>query len=182
MKGKDGKSLEDSFFDRFDELDELTSIVMKNRAGIRKINESEYLAIVVSNQPVIARGECSFEEVDEMFKKIETLLGNKGVFLDGIYYCPHHPHSGYEGEVKELKITCDCRKPAIGLLKQAEEKFNLDLRKCYMIGDSNLDMKTAQNANIPAIRVKSDLIEEDCCYGKMVDTLSEAIDIIIDKK
>lgn len=151
--------------------------------AIRKVNQSGYLAIVVSNQPVIARGDCSFDDVDEMFKKIETVLGEEGVYLDAIYYCPHHPHSGYEGEIKELKIVCDCRKPGLGLLKQAEEKFNLDLSKCYMIGDSNLDMKTAQNANMPAIRVKSDLIEDEVYdYGKSVETLSEAVDIILNKK
>lgn len=150
--------------------------------AIRKINESGYLAIVVSNQPVIARGECTFDEVDEMFRKIETTLGKDGVYLDGIYYCPHHPHSGYEGEVKELKIVCDCRKPSIGLLKQAEERFNLDLSKCYMIGDSNLDMRTAENANMHAVRVKSDLVEEEVYnYGEYAETLSQAVEIILNK-
>lgn len=129
--------------------------------AIGKINQSEYLAIVISNQPVIARGECSFEEQENIMNKMEKLLGDKGVYLDGIYYCPHHPHSGYEGEVKELKIKCDCRKPGIGLIKQAVDDFNLDLSKCFIVGDSNIDILTGKNANIPAIRVKSDLVEEN---------------------
>ena len=128
--------------------------------AIELINKSEYLAIAVSNQPVIARGEASFEDVDNMFCKIETLLGEEGAYLYGIYYCPHHPHSGYEGEVKALKIDCDCRKPKIGLLKQAEKNFNLDLSQCYIIGDSNLDIQTGLNAGIKTIRVKTGVSEE----------------------
>lgn len=83
--------------------------------AIRKINESGYLAIVTTNQPVIARGEVSFEELEEIHNKMETLLGKEGAYLDAIYYCPHHPHKGYEGERPELKIECDCRKPKPGM-------------------------------------------------------------------
>lgn len=128
--------------------------------ALKLINKSEYLAIVVSNQPVIARGECTFEQVDTIMNKLETELGKDGAFLDGIYYCPHHPHSGYEGEVKELKIVCGCRKPNIDLLKKAEQDFNLDLSKCYIIGDSNVDINTGINAGIPQIKVSSELKEE----------------------
>ncbi len=128
--------------------------------AIRKINESGYLAILVTNQPVIARGECSFEELDNMFNKIETLLGKEGAYLDAIYYCPHHPHSGFEGEVKELKINCNCRKPKTGMLEAASRDFNLDLSKCYVIGDGNADVLLAKNVGIKSIRVKSALKED----------------------
>lgn len=123
--------------------------------AIKLINKSEYLAIIVSNQPVIARGDASFDDVDEIFKKIETLLGRQGAFIDGIYYCPHHPDSGYAGEIKSLKIECDCRKPKIGMLLNAVDDFNLDLEKCIIIGDSNRDILTGKNANIKTIRVLS---------------------------
>ena len=147
--------------------------------AIKTINRSEYLAIVVSNQPVIARGDSTFEQVDEMFNKIETLLGKEGAYLDGIYYCPHHPHSGYDGEVKELKIECDCRKPKIGMLKQAEVDFNLDLTKCYIIGDSNADIQTGINAGIKQIRVKSEHNEEEKVEPTYrAENLYEAVNII----
>ena len=79
--------------------------------GIKLINESGYLAIVVTNQPVIARGEVTVDELQEIHNKMETLLGEHGAFVDKIYFCPHHPDSGFEGEIKELKIKCKCRKP-----------------------------------------------------------------------
>ena len=84
--------------------------------AIKKINASGYLAIVVTNQPVIARGEVTFQELEEIHNKMETLLGKDGTYLDAIYYCPHHPHRGYEGERPELKIDCNCRKPKPGML------------------------------------------------------------------
>lgn len=128
--------------------------------AIKKINASGYLAIIVSNQPVIARGECSFSEVNAMFDKIETLLGKSGAYIDGIYYCPHHPHSGFDGEVKELKIKCNCRKPEIGMLRRAEKDFNLDLSKCIMIGDGEIDVKTGKNADIPTVLVRTGIKED----------------------
>ena len=93
--------------------------------AIKKINESGYLTIVVTNQPVIARGEVSFEELDEIHNRMETLLGKAGAYIDGLYYCPHHPHKGYEGERPELKIECECRKPKPGMLIKAAEDFNI---------------------------------------------------------
>ena len=114
--------------------------------AIRAINNSGYLAIVVTNQPVIARGEMTFGELDEIHNKMETLLGYDGAYLDGIYFCPHHPHKGYDGEVPELKIDCDCRKPKPGMLLQAAEDFNIDLSLSWMIGDSENDILAGKAA------------------------------------
>src|SRR5574344_353394 len=104
--------------------------------AIKKISQTGYLAIVVTNQPVIARGEVTWEELNEIHKKMATLLGKKGAYVDGIYICPHHPDKGFEGERPEYKIDCDCRKPKPGLLLQAAKDFNIDLAQSYMIGDS----------------------------------------------
>lgn len=114
--------------------------------AVKKINESGYLAIVVSNQPVIARGEVSLEELKEIHNKMETLLGTDGAYLDAIYFCPHHPHKGYEGERPEYKIDCDCRKPKPGLILKAAEDFNIDLSKSFMIGDMETDVLCGKNA------------------------------------
>jgi len=106
---------------------------------IKKINKSGYLAICVTNQPVIARGEVTFSGLDDIHAKMETLLGEKGAYLDDIFVCPHHPDTGYVGEIKELKFVCECRKPNIGMFIRAIEKYNIDIKKSIMVGDSETD-------------------------------------------
>lgn len=114
--------------------------------AIRYINEKGYLAIVVTNQPVIARNLCSLEELDFIHAKLETLLGHERAYVNAIYYCPHHPDSGYPEERKEYKIKCDCRKPAPGMLLKAANDWNIDLSQSYMIGDRPSDVKAGENA------------------------------------
>ena len=116
--------------------------------AIRQINHSGYLCIVVSNQPIIARGDCTFQELQAIHDKMETLLGKEGAFVDAIYYCPHHPDKGFEGERPEYKIECTCRKPKPGLLLQAAKDWNIDLSESYMIGDSERDIQAGKNAGI----------------------------------
>ena len=125
--------------------------------AIKLINQSGYLAIVVTNQPVIARGEVTWEELNMIHKKMATLLGKEGAYVDGIYICPHHPDKGFEGERPEYKIDCDCRKPKPGLLLQAAKDFNIDLSESYMIGDSHRDVEAGENAGVK----KSIKVEEN---------------------
>lgn len=132
--------------------------------AIRKINESGYLAIVVTNQPVVARGEVSFAELEEIHNKMETLLGKEGAYLDAIYYCPHHPHRGYVGERPELKVECECRKPNPGLFLKAAENFNIDLAQSWMVGDGEKDIKSGINAGCKTVLLGNDT--ED--YGQTV--------------
>ncbi len=115
-------------------------------AAIRKINASGYLAIVATNQPVIARGEVTVAQLEEIHNKMETLLGAEGAYLDGIYYCPHHPHKGYAGEIPALKIECECRKPKAGMLLKAANDFNIDLSQSWMVGDGENDVLCGRNA------------------------------------
>lgn len=138
--------------------------------AIKKINNSGYLAIVVTNQPVIARGEVTFDELTEIHNKMETLLGNEGAFLNAIYFCPHHPDKGFEGEVTELKIDCECRKPKPGMLLEAANEFNIDLRKSWMIGDGENDTKAGEAAGCRWLRI-----------GKDCKNLKEAIDRILEE-
>ena len=127
--------------------------------AIKKINASGYLVIVVTNQPVIARGEVSFKQLQEIHNKMETLLGQEGAYIDGIYFCPHHPHKGYEGEIPELKFDCECRKPKPGMLIQAAEDFNIDLNRSWMVGDGENDIKAGTAAGC-----RTALINENCPY------------------
>lgn len=121
-------------------------LIPEAAATIREINHSGYLAIVVSNQPVVARGDCTFAELQTIHNKMETLLGKEGVFVDAIYYCPHHPDKGFEGERPDYKFDCDCRKPKPGLLLQAAKDWNIDLSASYMIGDTERDVAAGNAA------------------------------------
>ena len=121
--------------------------------AIRKINASGYLAIVVTNQPVIARGEVTEDHLREIHNKMETLLGQEGAYVDAIYYCPHHPDKGFEGEIPELKIDCDCRKPKPGMILQAAKDFNIDLENSWMIGDGENDIRAGTAAGCHTARV-----------------------------
>lgn len=127
--------------------------------AIRRINRSGYLAIVVTNQPVIARGDVTFEELDEIHAKMETLLGEQGAYIDAIYCCPHHPDKGFAGEVPELKIECECRKPKPGLLLQTAKDFNIDLESSWMIGDSERDVLAGKQAGCRTILLQGSLLD-----------------------
>lgn len=137
--------------------------------AIRKINESGYLAIVVSNQPVIARGEVTVEQLDEIHKKMMTLLGNEGAYVDAIYYCPHHPDSGYDGEIKELKIKCKCRKPEPGMLYQAQEDYNIDLSQSWMVGDSSNDIEAGKRAGVSTCLLGDECFGQDVCVRSLLE-------------
>ena len=138
--------------------------------AIKTINKSGYLAIVVTNQPVIARGDCTFEELQIIHDKMETELGKVGAFVDAIYVCPHHTDKGFEGERPEYKCNCDCRKPKPGLLLQAAKDFNIDLLESYMIGDSHRDVEAGENAGV----MKSVKVEENKENG-LLETLRQLL-------
>ena len=129
--------------------------------AIRKINESEFLAIVITNQPVIARNMCSIEELNYIHATIETFLGKENAYLNAVYYCPHHPDKGYPEERIEYKINCDCRKPKPGMIFQAAKDWNIDLSKSYFIGDSDIDIEAGNNAGV----YESIKIEQNQDYG-----------------
>lgn len=121
--------------------------------AIRKINLSGHLAIVVTNQPVIARGEITFAALQEIHNKMETLLGQQGAFIDKIYFCPHHPHKGYKGEIPKLKKICDCRKPKPGMILQAVKDLNIDLNQSWMVGDGENDIKAGKSAGCKTVLI-----------------------------
>jgi D-glycero-D-manno-heptose 1,7-bisphosphate phosphatase len=118
--------------------------------AIRKINSAGYLAIVITNQPVIARGEASLEDLDLIHRKMETELGKAGAYVDDIFFCPHHPDKGFAGERPEYKIDCDCRKPKPGMILKAAEKYNIDLAQSYMVGDDIKDVQAGLAAGCKA--------------------------------
>lgn len=145
--------------------------------AIHLINSSSYLAIVVTNQPVIARGEVTTNELNIIHKKMDTLLGKEGAYIDSLYYCPHHPDKGFEGEVSELKFDCNCRKPKSGMLYQAVNDFNIDLTLSWIIGDSKSDIQTGKNAGCKTILISDD--NSDYGQDYSVNSLLDGIETIL---
>lgn len=142
--------------------------------AIKRINESGFIAIVITNQPVIARGEVTISQLDQIHMKLETLLGKQGAYLDGLYYCPHHPDRGFEGEVVELKINCDCRKPKPGLIHRAVADFNISLEDSWMIGDGKNDVDCGRNAGCKTALIGTEDYGQDVTAGSLL-TAVEAI-------
>ena len=151
--------------------------------ALKRINESPFLAVCITNQPVVARGETTLAELTEIHHKMEVLLGEKGSYLNGLYFCPHHPDKGFEGEVPELKIDCDCRKPKIGLLLKAKADFNIDLEKSWFVGDTHQDVQTGINAHCKTILITTGDPNPARKYADakpdfICRDLAEAVDII----
>ncbi len=151
--------------------------------AVAKINASSFLTIVATNQPVIARGEVTIAQLDEIHKKMETELGKNGAYFDDIFYCPHHPDKGYSGEIPELKIDCNCRKPKIGMLEKAAEKYNIDLSSSWYIGDTTMDIHTGKNANMKTVLLQTGEAGQDKKYDIKPDytanNLLEAVNYIM---
>lgn len=143
--------------------------------AIKKINLSGYLAIVATNQPVIARGEVTYDELQEIHNKMETLLGRQGAYIDKIYFCPHHPHKGYKGERTELKIDCECRKPKPGMLLKAAEDYNIELSQSWMIGDGVNDIKAGKTAGSKTVLVGTGDYGQDVTAANLL----KAVEIIL---
>lgn len=183
------------FFDRdgvvskeVDQLSRIEDFKIYNFSpkAIKAINNSDYLSIIITNQPMIAKGFLREDDLKEIHKKLETELGLKGAKIDAIYYCPHHPERGFAGERSELKIKCKCRKPEIGLLLKAKKDFNIDFKKSYFIGDTTSDILAGKRAGCKTILVKTGYGGKDGLFSVKPDFLAnnlfEAIDIIIPKK
>lgn len=152
-------------------------IVLKEKVAqaIKKINQSAYLTIVITNQPVIARGDCSLEMLDKIHGHMETLLGEEGAYIDDLFFCPHHPDKGFSGEVLEYKINCSCRKPKPGMILQAAEKYGIDLSQSYMIGDGDWDMQAALAAGCIPIGINTQGIYGEKVYTSVYDAVEHIL-------
>lgn len=152
--------------------------------SVQRLNLAEWRTILVTNQPVIARGEITKAELKVIHSKLEWELAKKGAYLDRILYCPHYPKNGFQGEVPELKIVCNCRKPAPGMIINATSELNIDLNESWLIGDSTADLGAAKNAGISSILVKTGKGGLDRCYAFsgeiVVNNFEEAVNFILD--
>jgi D-glycero-D-manno-heptose 1,7-bisphosphate phosphatase len=139
-------------------------------ALIKRFNEAGYLVLVVTNQPVLSRGELTSEGLDQIHASIDEQLTKHGAYIDDYFICPHHPDDGFLGEISELKIVCECRKPKIGLISQSLMKYNLDFEHAIMLGDTWRDEELAAKIGVTYYSVDRNSSSED-----EIDALIEKI-------
>ncbi|RPI74978.1 MAG: HAD family hydrolase [Desulfobacteraceae bacterium] len=119
--------------------------------AIKLLNQNHFPAIIVTNQSGVARGYYPIGLVYEVHALLKTQLARCQAGVDGIYFCPHYT----QGKLAEYAVQCNCRKPAIGLIEQACQDFEIDLIHSYMIGDTCSDMELAHNAGLKGIMVRT---------------------------
>jgi mannose-1-phosphate guanylyltransferase/phosphomannomutase len=124
-------------------------------AALRRARAAGLLAVAVTNRPQVAKGLVTFEGLDHILGRLEALLAEDGGVLDRIYACPHHPQSGFPGEIAALKIACECRKPGTLLLRQALADLPIDRPRSMLIGDSLRDIGAARGIGIWAYGVRT---------------------------
>lgn len=151
--------------------------------ALKQINQSDYKAIIVTNQSVIARNLCTFGELKNIHNKMETELGNSRAKLDAIYICPHHPDRGYPEERSEFKMECLCRKPKPGMLFDAAFDFNLDLSSSFIIGDNERDIMAGVSAGCATVGVMTGygLKRTSILPDYFFSNLKEAVEFIVNE-
>ena len=144
--------------------------------SVRRLNENGYRVIVITNQPVVARGAASEEFVDSVHAKIDVGLAKNNATIAEFYFCPHHPDRGFEGEIESLKLNCDCRKPRVGLYNKAQEEFPMILGKSFAVGDSLTDMYAAERFGIRFLGIGNKFVSENV---PTFENLMEAVEFIL---
>lgn len=163
-----------------------TQLVLLDGAGeaVRRLNRSGTLAVCVTNQPVLARGDVTEANMRAIHARLDHLLGERHAFLDRLYLCPHHPDLGFPGEVTALKISCDCRKPATGLIDQAVRDMRITRRESWIVGDTTSDIRAGRDADLRTILVLTGHAGRDAKYVDAPDyimpDLAAAVDWVLE--
>jgi D-glycero-D-manno-heptose 1,7-bisphosphate phosphatase len=143
-----------------DSLDKF-KIIPRAYEAIRLINKSVMKAVIISNQAGVARGLFTEDFVKMTHEHLQTVLRQKGAYIDKFYYCPHHPTEGIGIYLQQ----CSCRKPAPGMLLQAAQDLNIDLTRSYLVGDRFRDMEAAKKVRVKGVLVKTgygqDFLQDD---------------------
>jgi D-glycero-D-manno-heptose 1,7-bisphosphate phosphatase len=158
---------------------DLTRLVPGAVGGLRALRNAGYRLFVVSNQSGVARGLFSIDALEDLQRRLRDLLGDAGISLDGLYFCPHHP----DGSVAEYAIECSCRKPAEGLLLRAARDHDIDLRRSWMIGDILDDVEAGRRAGCRTVLIDSDnetewVLSRDRMPDHVVRDVGEAAAVI----
>jgi histidinol-phosphate phosphatase family protein len=138
--------------------------------AIRDLNRFGYLVVVITNQPVVARGWITEKYLREIHGDLTRRLARSGAWIDAIYYCPHHPNAN----LKKYRMACSCRKPEIGMIKNAAKDLNIKLdRNSFFVGDSSRDMLAGKRAKLTTILVKTGYAGADGKYDAKPDYVAK---------
>jgi len=136
--------------------------------GIRALNRMGYRVIVVTNQPVVARGWVSEKQLQSIHRTIEERLRRRGARLDAILYCPHHP----DANLPRYRLRCRCRKPGTALIRRAARRFGIALGRSFMVGDSTRDILAGQRAGLTTVLLGTGYAGRDGTYPVRPDHLA----------
>ena len=126
-------------------------LISGSAEGIKLLNENGFTVVVITNQSGVARGIIEEEKLPLIKDRLCCLLEEKGAKIDGYYYCPHYP----DGKIEKYALKCDCRKPEPGMLRQAAEDLDIELKGSYVVGDKACDLKLGKNVGAVAIMVRT---------------------------
>lgn len=160
-------------------------LLPKVAKGIRKLNVNKIVLIVVTNQPVIARGLATIKDVKLINNALIKTLNKKQAYINAIYFCPHHPerhHPDIPRSAMKYRIDCDCRKPKLAMLKKAVKDFNINLEKTFIVGDRDSDVIAGKRLGVATIFIQKDYKNSVNSYSikpdYVVSDFSQGVDII----
>jgi len=131
-------------------------------AAVRRLKDAGAVVVVVTNQPVVARGLVTEDGLRAIHRRLEELLAAQGAVLDAIYYCPHHPETHHpEAKDPRYRRDCDCRKPKPGMILEAARRFGADLKTSFLVGDSTRDIEAGRAAGVRSVLVRTGLGGKD---------------------
>lgn len=129
--------------------------------ALQRLNRSGRLSVVITNQSVVARGDLTITGLKRIHTRLAHLLGMAHAYVDALYFCPHHPDRGYPGEIPELKVACDCRKPETGLVDRACRDLQIDRAASWFVGDTTVDVETGRRAGLRTVLIRTGYAGQD---------------------
>jgi len=135
--------------------------------SLLKLQKLNYKLIIITNQSGIGRGYYTLEDFNKLNDYMLRVLGDRGIKIDKVYFCPHSPNE-----------NCECRKPKTKFIYSAVKEFDLDLSKCWIIGDKPSDIEMGKNCGCKALLIDSKYVKES--YDLKFMDLESAVSHIIE--
>ena len=163
---RDGTLIRDvGYLRRVDQIE----ILPKVPEALRLLREHGFKLVVVTNQSAVARGWMPEEDLGEIHAALGAQLARRGAWLDGVYYCPHHPTEGRG----HYRITCTCRKPDIGMIERSAAELGLNPAMSYVVGDQKTDVELAERIGATAVLIRQGEAPPAAARSRSVSTVAD---------